>query len=185
MDREIKNHFDQFRAKAEMPPELMGPEFEGIQLYSQQDKLERWRSWRTGLIFNDSETGALLSGALDDLLVKGDRYIPFDYKTKGSPTTVEDATRYYQNQLDCYALLLDANDMPTAGFAYLLYYSPQCVRQNGEVAFHLQPIRISTDIERAKKKFRAAVQLMRQEKLPLLVATCEYCQWLSKFKIKK
>ena len=41
---------------------------------------------------------------LDDLLVKDGAYIPFDYKTKGSPTNEEDANKYYQTQLDCYEI---------------------------------------------------------------------------------
>ncbi len=185
MDRAIKVHFDGFRQKKTLPPEMQGADFQGVQLFGDQGKLELWRSWRTGLVYQDAESGAALSGALDDLLVRDGQYIPFDYKTKGSPTTEEDAVKYYQNQLDCYALLLDANRMPTAGFAYLLYYSPKCVHENGEVSFQVQPIRVATDVTRAKKKLRDASTLIRQETLPPLNPSCEYCTWLSKFKIKK
>ena len=162
MDREIKNHFDKFRARKVLPPEMGGPEFKGIELFADQEKLERWRSWRTGLIYDDTEVSAQLSGALDDLLVREGRYIPFDYKTKGSPTTEEDAVKYYSNQLDCYALMLEANEMPTAGFAYLLYYSPSCISENGACQFQVQPIRVATDVERSRKTFRDAVVLMRR-----------------------
>jgi len=183
MDRVIKSHFDSFRAQGKLPPELDGLGTEGIQLFSDQAKLELWRSWRTGLEYRDQDS-SILSGALDDLLVKDGAYIPFDYKTKGSPTSEEDAVKYYQNQLDCYALLLHENRMPTAGYAYLLYYSPKTVRELGNVSFEIQAIKIQTDVERARQTFRKAVALIKGER-PASGSVCEYCRWLKKFAIQK
>ena len=185
MDREIKNHFDKFRAKNILPPELRGNGFEGVELFPDIHKLEEWRNWRTGLVYHDTPSGATLSGALDDLLVKEGLYIPFDYKTKGSPTTQEDAVKYYTNQLDCYALMLEANQMPVAGYAYLLYYSPKSVSENGQVLFEVQPIKVEVQTDRARKTVRDAAELIKTELLPPLNPMCEYCVWLSKFKIKK
>ena len=181
MDRAIKTHFDTFRAKGALPPELDGKDFEGIKLYSDQTQLNRWREWRTGLVYQD-EGASILSGALDDLLVKGNRYIPFDYKTKGSVTTKEDAVKYYQNQLDCYALLLEENHLPTAGHAFLLYYSPKNVSERGNVLFELQAIKIATDVERARTTFRKAVTLLKGAQ-PTSGINCEYCAWLRKFQV--
>ena len=181
MDRVIKTHFDGFRAKRTLPAELNKAEFNGIKLFTDQGRLELWRNWRTGLCYQDSD-GSVLSGALDDLLVKDGRYIPFDYKTKGSVTTEEDAVKYYQNQLDCYALLLHENQMPTAGYGFLLYYSPKTVRENGEALFELQAIKISTDPERARVTFRKAAALLKDSAPPAVNGKCEYCSWLAKFK---
>ena len=185
MDRAIKIYFDGFRAKDALPSELQGSDFEGTRLFSNQAKLELWRSWKTGLVYRDAENeNASLSGALDDLLVKGDHYIPFDYKTKGSVTTEADAVKYYRNQLDCYALLLDANQMPSAGHAFLLYYSPKSVGERGAVLFELQAIKIATDIERARETFQRAVALLKSE-MPVSGPSCEYCQWLSRFRFQQ
>lgn len=180
MDRVIKTHFDRFRAKGTLPSELSGSDFKGIRLFDDQALLEKWRNWRTGLGYQEKD-GSVLSGALDDLLVRDGRYLPFDYKTKGSVTTEEDAVKYYQNQLDCYALLLEENKMPTAGFGFLLYYSPKSVGENGAVQFELQPIKIQTDPERARMVFRKAVTLLNGA-LPAVNGKCEYCAWLGKFK---
>ena len=181
MDRGIKLHFDNFRAQAKLPPELHGPNFEGVELYPNQAQLNKWREWRTGLEYKDPD-GSSLSGALDDLLVRGELYIPFDYKTKGSPTTEEDAIKYYQNQLDCYALLLESNHLPTAGFAFLLYYSPKTVGEKGSVLFELQAIKIETNIERARQTFRKALELLKGNR-PSSSPNCEYCNWLRKFAV--
>ncbi len=158
MDRVIKAHFDHFRLKGSLPAELHQPEFDGISLFPDQAQLEKWRNWRTGLEYRESD-GSILSGAIDDLLVKEGKYIPFDYKTKGSITTQEDAVKYYQNQLDLYALLLHENQMPTAGYGFLLYYSPRSVAEKGTVAFEIQPIKIAIDVERARETFRKAAVL--------------------------
>ncbi|MBI2166702.1 MAG: PD-(D/E)XK nuclease family protein [Candidatus Omnitrophica bacterium] len=180
MDRVIKAHFDTFRTKSVLPPELDGDHFEGVKLFEDQDRLERWRSWKTGLVYRDGD-GSILSGAIDDLLVKGDRYLPFDYKTKGSVTTEADAVKYYQNQLNCYALLLEENQMPTTGFGFLLYYSPKSVGEKGRVLFELQAIRIPTDPEKAREIFRKAVALLNGP-LPASGAACEHCAWLGRFR---
>lgn len=179
MDRVIKTHFDSFRAKGGLPQELAGKDFEGIRLFGDQTQLELWRNWRTGLEYKDSD-GSVLSGALDDLLVKDGRFIPFDYKTKGSVTTAEDAVKYYQNQLDCYALLLQENKMPAAGFAYLLYFSPKNVSEKGAVLFEVQPIKIATDCERARATFRKAAALLKTAAVPSANGPCEYCVFKSR-----
>ena len=181
MDRVIKNYFDTFRVKGMLPPELRIDAFKGISLYDNQSQLEEWRAWRTGLQYRDPENGAVLSGMLDDLLVRDGVYIPFDYKTKGSPTNEEDATKYYQTQLDCYALMLEGNGLKTAGYGFLLYYSPKEVGEHGRVSFEIQPIKIGTDTERAKKLFHEALSVLNGP-APKSSEECEYCGWLEKFR---
>jgi len=181
MDRVIKNYFDTFRAKGALPPELRIDAFKGISLYDDQARLEEWRAWRTGLQYRDPENGVVLSGMLDDLLVSDGFYIPFDYKTKGSPTNEEDATKYYQTQLDCYALMLEGNGLKTAGYGFLLYYSPKTVGENGQVNFEIQPIKIGTDPERAKVLARQAIAILSGP-APKAAEDCEYCNWLEKFR---
>lgn len=180
MDRVIKTHFDLFRPKGVLPPELKGRDFEGIKLFPDQKLLEKWRDWRTGLTCQTAG-GAQLIGALDDLLVKDGLHVPFDYKTKGSPTTEADAIRYYQNQLDCYALLLELNKFQTAGFAFLLYFSPQTMSEQGSATFHVQAIRIATDPRRAEETIKKAVSSISGP-MPASGERCEYCAWLERMK---
>ena len=116
-----------------------------------------------------------------DLLVKEGVYIPFDYKTKGSPTNEADATKYYQTQLDCYALMLEGNGLKTIGYGFLLYYSPKEVFENGQVNFEVQPIKIDTDTKRAKDLFRQAISVLTGA-ASTAASQCEYCGWLEKFR---
>jgi len=180
MDRVIKDYFDRYRAKRTLPPELQDrKEFKDISLYEDHPQLERWRNWRTGLEYFEGDVR--LFGALDDLLVKDGLYIPFDYKTKGSPTNEEDATKYYQTQLDCYALMLEGNGFKTLGYGFLLYYSPKTVGEQGNVTFEIQPIKIETNVDRAKELFRKSAAIVN-EPAPKASANCEYCGWLEKFR---
>ena len=118
MDLVIKSYFDKYRGN--LPPELenkvSGSLMPNISL------MNKWRNWRTGLRYYDRKLDAELFGALDDCMVFNGKYVPLDYKTRGSEPKDGDSEKYYQTQLDSYALLLESNGYETAGFAYLVYY---------------------------------------------------------------
>ena len=58
------------------------------------------------LFTKDMKEGNILFGAVDNILVKGDKLIVLDYKTKGFPIKDEkEAADYYQNQLNLYNFL--------------------------------------------------------------------------------
>lgn len=172
MDLVIKKYFDTYRVKNDLPPEIKG-KISG-QLFSDIAILEKWRNWRaSNLYYEDKESNAVLIGALDDCLVEDGYYIPLDYKTRGSKLK-GDPRWYYQNQLDCYCLMLEHSGFKTKGLAYLLYYWPEEARQEGIVKFHVEPIKIETNIESAKKIIRDAAKLLSLP-MPASNPNCEYC----------
>ena len=197
MDNLIKKYFDRYRLEGKLPPEIDG-KVDGV-LMADLDLLNKWRSWRTGLVYKDIETGAILSGALDDLLVNphtkrvlasqdqnntrsgvgvnpgGNLYMPFDYKTRGYDLK-EDSSSFYQNQLDCYGLMLKANGLPPADHGYLCYYIPKEVSENGQVRFEITITKMAINPDSAQKTFEAAVELMASP-IPSQHSTCEYCSW--------
>ncbi|MBN1622118.1 MAG: PD-(D/E)XK nuclease family protein [Endomicrobiales bacterium] len=176
MDLVIKKYFDSYREKNGMPPEING-KIEG-ELFGDMAVLEKWRNWRaSNLCYEDKKYNALLTGALDDCLVNDGHYIPLDYKTRGSKLT-DDPRKYYQNQLDCYNLMLESSGYKTKGFAYLLYYWPEQVSENGTVRFHVEPIKIETNMDSAKKVVRDAAVLLISP-TPEPNANCEYCNLVS------
>ena len=131
-----------------------------------------------GLEYCDKERDAVLFGALDDCLMSDNYYIPIDYKTRGFPPKEGDSERYYQTQIDTYALLLNENGYKVKDFAYLIYYYPEEVREDGIVKFNIKPVRISTDLERAKKTFENAVDFLKGP-IPKEHSNCEYCCWIN------
>lgn len=203
MDMLIKKYFDKYRAENKLPPEIDG-KVDGV-LMADQDLLNKWRSWRTGLVYTDVKSGAVLSGALDDLLVnpiggvyphtkqalvpsaqKNDAcygvgvYMPFDYKTRGFDLK-EGSSDFYTNQLNCYALLLEANGLKTAGFGYLCYYIPKEINEGGQVRFEITIKKMETNFDSARQVFESAVNLIVDKQMPKTHTTCEYCSWGNDF----
>lgn len=177
MDLLIKVYFDKYRALGKLPPELKGKV--DVQLFPDAELLNRWRNWRTGLVYEDPEIGAMLSGALDDLGVKNSLYVPLDYKTRGFDVK-EGGEDFYKNQLNCYTLLLKENNLKPAGHAYLIYYIPKDLKENGMVRFDIVPKRVDTDPQEALKVFRDAVTILKGP-MPESHSVCEYCSWGNDF----
>ena len=174
MDLVIKKYFDRYRGA--LPPEIEG-KVEGS-LMPDTKLMDKWRNWRSGLEYHNKELDAVLFGALDDCLVDEDCYIPLDYKTRGSAPKHGDSERYYQTQLDAYSLLLSTNNCKTGNFAYLVYYYPAEVGENGVVKFDIKPVKVETDLKRAKNTFCSAVELLKGP-MPERYSNCEYCCWIS------
>lgn len=173
MDLVIKDYFDTWRVKAEMPPEIRG-KVPG-ELFGDTKLLNAWRNWRTGLTYEDKKEKALLIGALDDCLVEGEKYTPLDYKTRGSPPK-DETTRYYQHQLDVYAFLLESNGYPSSGRAWLLYYFPRNVEEGGVVNFEVEPHEVAVSALRGRELFDEAVALVKGP-IPKHHSRCEWCTW--------
>lgn len=174
MDGVLKKYFDAYREKGKFPPELAGA-LPG-KPFDDFRQLAIWRSNREGIRWFDHETDAELMGAIDDCLIDAEKYVPVDYKTRGWPKK-EDSHTYYQNQLNCYAFLFEQNGCPTAGYGYLLFYSPVKVREQGIVEFRVEPVRVETDPQAAQKTFRAAVKCLKSKSAPTKHSACEYCSW--------
>ena len=174
MDLVIKKYFDNYRG--DLPPEIEG-RVEGV-LVKDLKLMEKWRNWRTGLEYHNKELDAVLFGALDDCLIDNDYYISLDYKTRGSAPKDGDSEKYYQTQLDTYNFLLETNGYKAKDFAYLVYYYPEEVRKDGVVKFNIKPVKVKTDLNRAKKTFLDAVELLKGP-IPKHHSDCEYCSWIS------
>ena len=66
MDKILKEHFDSFRDKGELPPELKHLAGE-IKLFENAELLKDWRNNFKGITFLHKKTNLLISGAIDDL----------------------------------------------------------------------------------------------------------------------
>ena len=174
MDLLIKDYFDQFRSKGELPPQLEGL-VEG-RLFDNQELLRKWRNWRTGPTFIDEKANAKIVSALDDCLISEDNFfIPLDYKSKGD--IKEDYHVFHQNQLNIYTWLLDENGYPTKDVGYLVFFAPLKINSDSTIKFNVIPKRINTSKEKAKEFFYKAVSLL-DGPMPSQHENCDYCRWL-------
>lgn len=172
MDRVIKPYYDIYRATGSVPPEI-AESLGDSKLYGDMKKLSAYRNWQSGLKYDLGQY--TLIGAFDDLVINKDgTYSPWDYKTKGSAPDIHGAIRYYQRQLDTYALLLTKNGMKTNGKGYLVYYYPEKVGENGMVQFKTQVLTLNTNPERAEATLLKAI-LCLTSPFPPENGKCEYC----------
>ncbi len=174
MDKILKVHFDKFMEKGELPPELA--ELNGdIKLFDDADLLKIWRSNFKGIPWTDKE-GNLFRGAVDNILKKGKKLIVLDYKTRGYPLK-EDTAAHYQNQMDIYNFLLRKNDYETEDYAYLIFYHPDKVNEDGSVVFNTDIVKMKTDVKNAQKIFEKALDTLKGD-MPEAGEECDYCKWI-------
>jgi len=179
MDNLIKDYFDKYRVLGKMPPEIEG-KVQG-KLISDQKLLDEWRSIskESSPKYFDKELNAYLFGALDECFINGDYYIPVDYKTRGYDLK-EDSLSFYQTQLDCYTLLLEAEGYKHLSFGYLIYYIPTEVRENGVVQFKVEAHKLKTNPKQGYEIFRQAVRCARSSQ-PASHSECQFCSWGNDF----
>ena len=75
MDRILKEHFDKFKNKGLLPPELCNnPHCKNMKIFDDDEKMKIWQSNFKGISFTDEE-GNELHGAVDNILVKKEALI--------------------------------------------------------------------------------------------------------------
>jgi hypothetical protein len=174
MDRVLKNHFDKFMRKGELPPEIRNHSHtQGLTLFENEELLKVWRNNFKGVSWTDKE-GNVLHGAVDNILQKGKKLIVLDYKTRGFALK-EDTADHYQNQMDIYNFLLRKNGYETENFAFLLFYIPEKVLETGEVVFEAVLARRDVNVKNAEKIFEDAIKLLNGE------CPVEGCEWCERF----
>ncbi len=173
MDRILKAHFDSFRDRGTLPPELKQLNGE-VKLFYNKELLDVWRNNFKGVQWTDGK-GNVFRGAVDNLLQKGRKLIVLDYKTRGYPVK-DDTTGHYQDQLDIYSTLLRRNGYETEDYAYLLFFHPDKVSANGDVIFHKDLIKMKISVENAETIFKNAVKVL-EGKMPKASEECGFCGW--------
>jgi len=172
MDRILKDHFDKFRDRGELPPELCdNHECTEMKLFGDKEKLKIWQNNFKGISFIDKK-GNELRGAVDNILVKGEKLIVLDYKTRGYPTK-EDTAEHYRLQQNIYNFLLRKNGYKTEDFFFLLFYIPKEVMATGEVIFDTELVKMKVDVKMAEETWEKALELLEGD------CPKEKCEWCS------
>ena len=173
MDRILKNHFDKFMEKGQLPPELCeNGECKTLKLFDDKEKLKVWQSNFKGVSWTDKK-GNELHGAVDNILVNGKKLIVLDYKTRGYELK-EDTAEHYRLQQNIYNFLLRKNGYETEDYFFLLFYVPKEVMPNGEVIFDTTLKKMNVDIKQAEKVWKDALKLLEGE-CPKKHKNCPWC----------
>ncbi|MGK7370851.1 MAG: PD-(D/E)XK nuclease family protein [Candidatus Halalkalibacterium sp. M3_1C_030] len=177
IDKSVKKHFDRFREEGKKPPEIERCN-EDLELFKDQEFLEKARSWRSEPKWRDDATGAVLRGGVDDLMRNEDgEIVVLDYKTRGYPPKGENSVpHYYSRQVNLYNLILRENGYSTADYGLILYFYPDGFQENGDFVFETEVRKTGVDIGKAKNLVREAVQTLNGE-IPEHDEECEYSDW--------
>ncbi|MFA5856692.1 MAG: PD-(D/E)XK nuclease family protein [Candidatus Pacearchaeota archaeon] len=173
MDSILKKHFDKFAEKGTLPPELRKEKAcLDCRLYDDFSQLKIWRSNFKGVSYTD-KVGNILHGAIDNLLVKGRKFIVLDYKTRGFPLK-DDTHHHYIDQMNLYNFLLRQNGHSTEDFSYLLFYHPKEVLETGEVMFNTDLVKVKSSAEDGEKLWKNALKCL-EGPCPEKHGECEWC----------
>jgi len=170
MDRILKEHFDLYASKDELPPEIKG--LKDVKIF-RDPIINVWRNNRKGIEFKDEDDN-ILKGAVDAILIRGKKLIVLDYKTRGYPLK-EDTHEHYRNQLNLYNLLLRKNGYETEDYSYLLFYHPNRVIES-VVMFNSDLVKMDVDIKSAQDLLKKAISLL-DGKMPDASPGCGYCKY--------
>ena len=173
MDRILKIHFDSFRDKGMLPPELA--KLKGnYKLFDNAELLAVWRNNFKGIEYVDKD-GNVFRGAVDNILQKGKKLVVLDYKTRGFPVK-DDTAAHYQDQMNIYNFLLRKNKHKTENYAYLLFYHPNKVDSDGDVLFNTDLVKMKVNVKDAEKLFKKALKVLSEE-IPEAGEECGFCEW--------
>ena len=171
MDKVLKAHFDAFRDKGKLPPELK--DLTDVKLFDDVSLLSVWTNNFKGITWTDPQ-GHVLKGAVDYVLVKGKKLIVLDFKTRGYPTKA-DTHEHYRTQLDLYSLLFQKNGREPADHGYLLFFWPASYGL-GMANFKTELIRMDVSPSRGMSVLKQAHDIIVAPK-PEAHAMCEYCNY--------
>lgn len=178
MDKILKEHFNNFRDKGKLPPELCNDNrCEDMKLFPDKELLKVWQNNLKGIQFED-EKGNILKGAVDNILMKGKKLIVLDYKTRGYALK-EDTADHYQDQLDIYNFLLRKEGYDTEDYAFLLFYIPKEVTETGEVIFDTSLVKMKINPKNAERIFNDAINLLNSD------CPKDSCEWCGRGELRK
>ena len=180
VDYLVKQEFDKYRVKGELPPIFIGEKL-SAKLF-QGSQLSAWRDNKRGIQYFDEDLNAMLYGAVDDVLEFSDGSLAvIDYKSTGSrEIRIYDD---YQRQMDIYTFLLSKNGYQTQSNAYFVYY---LVQKDGGGFKNALPFKeelraITVNPDWVASSFEQAVNVARQDSPPLIPPAgghCDHCHYV-------
>ncbi|MDP2741074.1 MAG: PD-(D/E)XK nuclease family protein, partial [bacterium] len=179
LDVLLKEEFDSYRKKNLPHPLLLENNIQA-KLFPNQKLLNQWRSNLSGIRYFDREIGAIIFGAVDDILEFPDgKLAVLDYKSTGSK--VANVYDRFQLQMDTYTFLLEKNGFLTPRKGYLAFY----IVDKGKGFIDRLPFRkeiheIETNPEDIYEIFKDAVAVLKQDSKtppPAHSQDCQFDKW--------
>ena len=172
MDKMLKIYFDSHRNKNTIPLEIKSID-KNLKLFNEMENLIEWRKNMKGIRWEDKK-GNIISGAIDDALIKNNKIIVIDFKTGGYPPKDTLGTRY-EHQMNFYYFLLNKIKRKTENYGYILYYYPEKIN-NCKTNFINKVVKIKIDIKKSEETYKKALKLL-ENKIPKPSEDCNFCKY--------
>ena len=128
-----------------------------------------------------------VTGMYDELVIMDDESVVIvDYKTAASPHSEAATKKYYQLQLDMYALLCEANNLKPADVGYIAYTTPDLLRRYVQdfnlghmidIFFKVTHVPIKVSASRARETIAWALEICMKTEAPIATQECEWCRY--------
>jgi hypothetical protein len=165
----LKNYFDKHREINKTPKEI---ENHNLSLFSDLETLKIWRG--RGIEYFHEKHNITYYGKIDDILVKDEYLIPFDFKT----TTSKNFQIYeeYKRQLEIYGYLLKKNNYPVLDIG-IFYVVKIDINENFEKIEEREIVKIENlNYEIYDEILENLIKVYRSEEEPEPNSNCEFCK---------
>ena len=195
MDEVLKKYTDGFRGT--LPPELS--HLTGRRFVEDQTLINTYRQWNGLRCTHDQlvdrptkslpnrkiSHSLIVTGGIDDLLYNDvDEVEIIDFKTKGSEPADDYGDKYYQHTLDTYAYMLRGQGLKVSEKAYLWYWWPKGVKQDGSLDFGQKILYMTVNPDATTERLVAianmlpAVSMEAMQYRPQSAPDCEFCTYV-------
>ncbi|MEZ4180294.1 MAG: PD-(D/E)XK nuclease family protein [Candidatus Doudnabacteria bacterium] len=182
VDAQLKNEFDGYRRAGEAHPLQLEYGLDAIPATHTQ--LDTWRENFEGVMYLHSQTGLLVSGAIDDLWIDSNgNYIVVDYKAtaKSEPVTALSGGWHegYKRQMEVYQWLLRQNGLKVSDTGYFVYATGRFDQPSFDkvIEFDINLIPYTGSDAWVEKTLYQIKDCLESSVIPDSGASCEYCAW--------
>ena len=182
----MKKEFDIYRQNKKPHPLIKMAEINAIPL--QNELLDKWQDYHSGLQYLMKDLNIIVYGAPDDIWVtpKGE-YIVVDYKATSSDKEInlDDEWKIsYKRQVEIYQWLLKQNGYKTYKMAYFVYANALKTpdKFTNQLIFETKILQYDGDISWVEKTIKEAYDCLCQDYIPLAGKKCPLCEYVNKIK---
>lgn len=150
----------------------------GAAPFRDRTKLKKFMKWQTFQAeFTHKGVALKAWGNVDDVIEHTDGMLtPWDFKTKAKEPAQDYGEKYYQTQLDMYALIFEGLGYVCSGAGILTYGWPLMIDQTGDVRFGWKNLTLKTDPSRALDLMVEAAECLAGPEPE--AGSCEYCRFV-------
>ncbi len=183
VDALFKKEFDTHRANKTRHPIMEEYNIDAVPFA--HPNLDIWRDAFQGITYHHTETGLIVSGAVDDIWVTpNDSLIVVDYKATSKQGRILDLSdssweTQYKRQVGVYQWLLKQNGFEVSKIAYFVYANGRTDFDVFDNTLHFDTTLVSTQGETdwIEPTLRDIKKCLESEAVPPIGESCEYCPY--------